>query len=151
MDGLGRERPPPCLWGFFWVRVGVWRWTAGWGALALRERWSCVHLQSRVRVRRASISEPSDTDPEPRTLDPSPAGKCAVARLPCPPSCPLSCPRPASVLPSVLHQSLSAAVEQGAIEGLSPSSLRKEETAPGQHFPKGFSRNVNCGGCGRVT
>ena len=36
-----------------------------------------LHLyphQSRVRVRRASISEPSDTDPELRTLDPSPAG-----------------------------------------------------------------------------
>nr|XP_045003570.1 serine/threonine-protein kinase 11-interacting protein isoform X3 [Jaculus jaculus] len=31
-------------------------------------------VKSRVRVRRASISEPSDTDPEPRTLDPSPAG-----------------------------------------------------------------------------
>nr|XP_045223717.1 serine/threonine-protein kinase 11-interacting protein isoform X3 [Macaca fascicularis] len=30
--------------------------------------------QSRVRVRRASISEPSDTDPEPRTLKPPPAG-----------------------------------------------------------------------------
>ncbi|XP_025785914.1 serine/threonine-protein kinase 11-interacting protein [Puma concolor] len=32
-------------------------------------------VKSRVRVRRASISEPSDTDPEPRTLDPSPAGQ----------------------------------------------------------------------------
>nr|XP_035938801.1 serine/threonine-protein kinase 11-interacting protein isoform X1 [Halichoerus grypus] len=32
-------------------------------------------VKSRVRVRRASISEPSDTDPEPRTLDPSPAGR----------------------------------------------------------------------------
>lgn len=31
-------------------------------------------VKSRVRVRRASISEPSDTDPEPRTQDPSPAG-----------------------------------------------------------------------------
>ncbi|XP_045415045.1 serine/threonine-protein kinase 11-interacting protein isoform X1 [Lemur catta] len=31
-------------------------------------------VKSRVRVRRASISEPSDTDPEPRTLHPSPAG-----------------------------------------------------------------------------
>lgn len=31
-------------------------------------------VKSRVRVRRASISEPSDTDPEPRTRDPSPAG-----------------------------------------------------------------------------
>ncbi|EHA97545.1 Serine/threonine kinase 11-interacting protein [Heterocephalus glaber] len=31
-------------------------------------------VKSRVRVRRASISEPSDTDLEPRTLDPSPAG-----------------------------------------------------------------------------
>lgn len=31
-------------------------------------------VKSRVRVRRASISEPSDTDPELRTLDPSPAG-----------------------------------------------------------------------------
>ncbi|XP_023077852.1 serine/threonine-protein kinase 11-interacting protein isoform X1 [Piliocolobus tephrosceles] len=31
-------------------------------------------VKSRVRVRRASISEPSDTDPEPRTLNPSPAG-----------------------------------------------------------------------------
>ncbi|XP_062961469.1 serine/threonine-protein kinase 11-interacting protein [Cynocephalus volans] len=31
-------------------------------------------VKSRVRVRRASISEPSDTDPEPRTLDPSPVG-----------------------------------------------------------------------------
>ncbi|XP_004674306.1 PREDICTED: serine/threonine-protein kinase 11-interacting protein [Condylura cristata] len=31
-------------------------------------------VKSRVRVRRASISEPSDTDPEPRTMDPSPAG-----------------------------------------------------------------------------
>ncbi|XP_028337866.1 serine/threonine-protein kinase 11-interacting protein isoform X4 [Physeter macrocephalus] len=31
-------------------------------------------VKSRVRVRRASISEPSDTDPEPRTLDPSLAG-----------------------------------------------------------------------------
>ncbi|KAM6178598.1 serine/threonine-protein kinase 11-interacting protein [Rhynchocyon petersi] len=31
-------------------------------------------VKSRVRVRRASISEPSDTDPEPRTLDPAPAG-----------------------------------------------------------------------------
>ncbi|XP_057602583.1 serine/threonine-protein kinase 11-interacting protein isoform X2 [Hippopotamus amphibius kiboko] len=31
-------------------------------------------VKSRVRVRRASISEPSDTDPEPRTLDPSSAG-----------------------------------------------------------------------------
>ncbi|XP_021585667.2 serine/threonine-protein kinase 11-interacting protein isoform X1 [Ictidomys tridecemlineatus] len=31
-------------------------------------------VKNRVRVRRASISEPSDTDPEPRTLDPSPAG-----------------------------------------------------------------------------
>ncbi|XP_051009982.1 serine/threonine-protein kinase 11-interacting protein [Acomys russatus] len=31
-------------------------------------------VKSRVRVRRASISEPSDTDPEVRTLDPSPAG-----------------------------------------------------------------------------
>lgn len=30
-------------------------------------------VKSRVRVRRASISEPSDTDPELRTLDPSPA------------------------------------------------------------------------------
>ncbi|PNI70645.1 STK11IP isoform 10 [Pan troglodytes] len=30
-------------------------------------------VKSRVRVRRASISEPSDTDPEPRTLNPSPA------------------------------------------------------------------------------
>ncbi|KAM9039469.1 serine/threonine-protein kinase 11-interacting protein [Sarcophilus harrisii] len=30
--------------------------------------------KSRVRVRRASISEPSDTDPELRTPDPSPAG-----------------------------------------------------------------------------
>ncbi|XP_062048666.1 serine/threonine-protein kinase 11-interacting protein [Lepus europaeus] len=30
-------------------------------------------VKSRVRVRRASISEPSDTDPEPRTLEPSPA------------------------------------------------------------------------------
>ncbi|XP_004479530.1 serine/threonine-protein kinase 11-interacting protein [Dasypus novemcinctus] len=33
-----------------------------------------VKPHSRVRVRRASISEPSDTDPEPRNLDPSPAG-----------------------------------------------------------------------------
>ncbi|XP_006906740.1 serine/threonine-protein kinase 11-interacting protein isoform X3 [Pteropus alecto] len=32
-------------------------------------------VKSRVRVRRASISEPSDTDLEPRTLDPSPAGR----------------------------------------------------------------------------
>ncbi|XP_077604769.1 serine/threonine-protein kinase 11-interacting protein isoform X1 [Crocuta crocuta] len=32
-------------------------------------------VKSRVRVRRASISEPSDTDPEPRTLEPSPAGQ----------------------------------------------------------------------------
>uniref|UniRef100_A0A8C7A124 Serine/threonine-protein kinase 11-interacting protein n=1 Tax=Neovison vison TaxID=452646 RepID=A0A8C7A124_NEOVI len=32
-------------------------------------------VKSRVRVRRASISEPSDTDAEPRTLDPSPAGR----------------------------------------------------------------------------
>ncbi|XP_025297366.3 serine/threonine-protein kinase 11-interacting protein isoform X1 [Canis lupus dingo] len=32
-------------------------------------------VKSWVRVRRASISEPSDTDPEPRTLDPSPAGR----------------------------------------------------------------------------
>ncbi|XP_066136965.1 serine/threonine-protein kinase 11-interacting protein isoform X1 [Saccopteryx bilineata] len=32
-------------------------------------------FKSRVRVRRASISEPSDTDPEPRTRDPSPAGQ----------------------------------------------------------------------------
>lgn len=32
-------------------------------------------LKGRVRVRRASISEPSDTDPEPRTPDPSPAGR----------------------------------------------------------------------------
>ncbi|KAL1770527.1 serine serine/threonine-protein kinase 11-interacting isoform X2 [Sigmodon hispidus] len=31
-------------------------------------------VKSRVRVRRASISEPSDTDPELRTVDPSPAG-----------------------------------------------------------------------------
>ncbi|XP_008057087.1 serine/threonine-protein kinase 11-interacting protein [Carlito syrichta] len=31
-------------------------------------------VKSRVRVRRPSISEPSDTDPEPRTLNPSPAG-----------------------------------------------------------------------------
>ncbi|KAK7818878.1 hypothetical protein U0070_001081 [Myodes glareolus] len=31
-------------------------------------------VKSRVRVRRPSISEPSDTDPELRTLDPSPAG-----------------------------------------------------------------------------
>ncbi|XP_008824021.1 serine/threonine-protein kinase 11-interacting protein isoform X2 [Nannospalax galili] len=31
-------------------------------------------VKSRVRVRRASISEPSDTDPELRTLDPSPSG-----------------------------------------------------------------------------
>ncbi|XP_032133942.1 serine/threonine-protein kinase 11-interacting protein isoform X1 [Sapajus apella] len=31
-------------------------------------------VKSRVRVRRASISEPSDTDPEPRILNPSPAG-----------------------------------------------------------------------------
>ncbi|XP_006890371.1 PREDICTED: serine/threonine-protein kinase 11-interacting protein [Elephantulus edwardii] len=31
-------------------------------------------VKSRVRVRRASISEPSDTDPEPRTRDPSPSG-----------------------------------------------------------------------------
>ncbi|XP_039770905.1 serine/threonine-protein kinase 11-interacting protein [Ornithorhynchus anatinus] len=31
--------------------------------------------KSRVRVRRASISEPSDTDPDPRTPDPSPAGR----------------------------------------------------------------------------
>lgn len=30
-------------------------------------------VKSRVRVRRASISEPSDTDAEPRTPDPSPA------------------------------------------------------------------------------
>ncbi|XP_059134329.1 serine/threonine-protein kinase 11-interacting protein [Peromyscus eremicus] len=30
-------------------------------------------VKSRVRVRRASISEPSDTDPDLRTLDPSPA------------------------------------------------------------------------------
>ncbi|XP_037706064.1 serine/threonine-protein kinase 11-interacting protein isoform X2 [Choloepus didactylus] len=34
-----------------------------------------VKPHSRVRVRRASISEPSDTDPEPRTLDPSPTGR----------------------------------------------------------------------------
>lgn len=45
-----------------------------------------LHLcpnQSRVRVRRASISEPSDTDPELRTLDPSPAGKltCLLSPL----------------------------------------------------------------------
>ncbi|XP_054441595.1 serine/threonine-protein kinase 11-interacting protein [Pteronotus mesoamericanus] len=32
-------------------------------------------FKSRVRVRRASISEPSDTDPEPRAQDPSPAGR----------------------------------------------------------------------------
>ncbi|XP_017515678.3 serine/threonine-protein kinase 11-interacting protein isoform X2 [Manis javanica] len=32
-------------------------------------------VKSRVRVRRASISEPSDTDAEPRTPDPSPAGQ----------------------------------------------------------------------------
>ncbi|XP_019493702.1 PREDICTED: serine/threonine-protein kinase 11-interacting protein [Hipposideros armiger] len=31
-------------------------------------------VKSRVRVRRASISEPSDADPEPRALGPSPAG-----------------------------------------------------------------------------
>lgn len=40
-----------------------------------------LHLypnQRRVRVRRASISEPSDTDPELRTLDPSPAGKLTL-------------------------------------------------------------------------
>lgn len=34
--------------------------------------------QSRVRVRRASISEPSDTDPDLRTLDPSPAGNLTL-------------------------------------------------------------------------
>ncbi|XP_075385483.1 serine/threonine-protein kinase 11-interacting protein [Tenrec ecaudatus] len=33
--------------------------------------------KSRVRVRQASISEPSDTDAEPRTRDPSPAGRFA--------------------------------------------------------------------------
>ena len=33
-------------------------------------------------MRRASISEPSDTDPEPRTLDPSPAGESARAQPP---------------------------------------------------------------------
>lgn len=65
--------------GVFWVRLSVWPQTAGWEAPALLEHRSCVHLQSRVRVRRASISEPSDTDPEPRTLDPSPAGKSSVA------------------------------------------------------------------------
>uniref|UniRef100_A0A8D0QTP8 Serine/threonine-protein kinase 11-interacting protein n=1 Tax=Sus scrofa TaxID=9823 RepID=A0A8D0QTP8_PIG len=32
-------------------------------------------VKTRVRVRRASISEPSDTDPEPRTLGPSSAGR----------------------------------------------------------------------------
>lgn len=44
-----------------------------------------LHLcpnQSRVRVRRASISEPSDTDPELRTLDPSPAGKLTLLLSP---------------------------------------------------------------------
>lgn len=35
-------------------------------------------------MRRASISEPSDTDPEPRTLDPSPAGELAHRQPPCP-------------------------------------------------------------------
>uniref|UniRef100_A0A2K6EQQ3 Serine/threonine-protein kinase 11-interacting protein n=1 Tax=Propithecus coquereli TaxID=379532 RepID=A0A2K6EQQ3_PROCO len=35
-------------------------------------------VKSRVRVRRASISEPSDTDPEPRTLHPSPAEEVKV-------------------------------------------------------------------------
>ncbi|XP_013001608.1 serine/threonine-protein kinase 11-interacting protein isoform X1 [Cavia porcellus] len=35
---------------------------------------SLRRVKSKIRVRRASISEPSDTDLEPRTLDPSPAG-----------------------------------------------------------------------------
>ncbi|XP_060007985.1 serine/threonine-protein kinase 11-interacting protein isoform X2 [Lagenorhynchus albirostris] len=41
-------------------------------------------VKSRVRVRRASISEPSDTDPEPRTLDPSPAVELCHPMLVCP-------------------------------------------------------------------
>ncbi|XP_040123829.2 serine/threonine-protein kinase 11-interacting protein isoform X2 [Ictidomys tridecemlineatus] len=41
-------------------------------------------VKNRVRVRRASISEPSDTDPEPRTLDPSPAAELCRPMLVCP-------------------------------------------------------------------
>lgn len=60
------------------VVLGGWAATDGReGGLVFIERHPSPQTQSRVRVRRASISEPSDTDPEPRTLDPSPAGKSA--------------------------------------------------------------------------
>lgn len=87
VDRLRIVRRYPCLWAG-WLLVG---WVSG-------RRWQggrpechpSTQSQSRVRVRRASISEPSDTDLEPRTLDPSPAGKSALVP---------SLPRPSPVFP----------------------------------------------------
>ncbi|XP_058389066.1 serine/threonine-protein kinase 11-interacting protein isoform X1 [Diceros bicornis minor] len=74
-SGLGSTAPPPP-----WP-VGSTSETSGGPDLSdsLSSGSAAVQpplrkVKSRVRVRRASISEPSDTDPEPRTLDPSPAG-----------------------------------------------------------------------------
>ena len=64
-----------------------------------------TQTQSRVRVRRASISEPSDTDPEPRTQDPSPAGKSAL-----PPALP--CPSPALPSPPIRRDVSLGGVER---------------------------------------
>lgn len=106
VDGLRIVRCYPCLWaGCLLVGwVSSCRWHGG-----RPECHPSTQSQSRVRVRRASISEPSDTDLEPRTLDPSPAGKSAL--LP-------SLPRPSPVFPIFQLGGILVLVECSVIEGL---------------------------------
>lgn len=105
VDGLSIVRHYPCLWAG-WLLVG---WVSGRRCQGGRpECHSSIQSQSRVRVRRASISEPSDTDLEPRTLDPSPAGKSAL--LP-------SLLRPSTVFPAFYLGGILVLAECSIIEG----------------------------------
>ncbi|XP_049744253.1 serine/threonine-protein kinase 11-interacting protein isoform X1 [Elephas maximus indicus] len=74
-SGLGPAAPPvPWLVGSTTETSGGPDWSDSPSSGGIVVRPLLRKVKSRVRVRRASISEPSDTDPEPRTLDPAPAG-----------------------------------------------------------------------------
>nr|XP_023396967.1 serine/threonine-protein kinase 11-interacting protein isoform X2 [Loxodonta africana] len=74
-SGLGPVAPPvPWLVGSTTETSGGPDWSDSPSSGGIVVRPLLRKVKSRVRVRRASISEPSDTDPEPRSLDPAPAG-----------------------------------------------------------------------------
>ncbi|XP_006867932.1 PREDICTED: serine/threonine-protein kinase 11-interacting protein [Chrysochloris asiatica] len=74
-SGLGPESPPmPAPVRSTTETSGGPDWSDSPSSGGVVARPPLRKVKSRVRVRRASISEPSDTDPEPRTPDPTPAG-----------------------------------------------------------------------------